>query len=61
MKRKPLEQLIDKLELQATITGFCPEPENILPSPFICTSFLSEGFGIAVVEAMQQGLPCLCS
>jgi glycosyltransferase involved in cell wall biosynthesis len=63
-ERASLEQLIDKLELQArvTITGFCPEPEKHLTQAhlFVLPS-LSEGFGIAVVEAMQQGLPCLCS
>lgn len=63
-ERSQLELLISELNMQEkiTITGFSSEPELYLAKAdlFVLPS-LSEGFGIAVVEAMQQGLPCLCS
>lgn len=63
-ERKNLEQLIMQLQLQnrVRITGFVSEPEKYLAQAdlFVLPS-LSEGFGIAVVEAMQLGIPCLCS
>lgn len=63
-ERNYLTQLIEELHLQSrvTITGFIAEPEKYLAKAdlFVLPS-LSEGFGIAVVEAMQIGLPCLCS
>lgn len=63
-ERHNLEKLIYSLQLQdkVTITGFSSEPEKYLAQAhlFVLPS-LSEGFGIAVVEAMQMGLPCLCS
>ena len=63
-ERANLEKLIVDLDLneRVTITGFSSEPEKYLAKAnlFVLPS-LSEGFGIAVVEAMQQGLPCLCS
>lgn len=63
-ERQNLQNLIDKLHLQdrVTITGFVSEPEKVLARAdiFVLPS-LSEGFGIAVVEAMQMGVPCLCS
>jgi glycosyltransferase involved in cell wall biosynthesis len=45
-----------------TITGFVDDPETYLSQShlFVIPS-LSEGFGIAVVEAMQQEVACLCS
>ncbi|MGX7668079.1 glycosyltransferase [Flavobacterium pedocola] len=63
-ERASLEQLINKLNLQnrVTITGFSSDPGAYLTVAhlFVLPS-LSEGFGIAAVEAMQLGLPCLCS
>lgn len=63
-ERKNLENLIEKLHLKdrITITGFVSEPEFYLAKAdlFVLPS-LSEGFGIAAVEAMQMGIPCLCS
>lgn len=63
-ERQNLEALINDLncEDRIEIVGFSPEPEKYLAQAclFVLPS-LSEGFGIAVVEAMQQGLPCLCS
>jgi glycosyltransferase involved in cell wall biosynthesis len=63
-ERGNLEQLISSLNLEnrVTITGFVSNPEYFLAQAhlFVIPS-LSEGFGIAVVEAMLQGIPCLCS
>ncbi|WP_284651808.1 glycosyltransferase [Flavobacterium terrisoli] len=63
-ERENLEQLIKELGLQdrIEITGFTPNPEQYLQKAnlFVLPS-LSEGFGIAVVEAMLQKVPCLCS
>lgn len=63
-QRKYLERLITILNLQGrvTLTGFVPNPEKYLSQShlFVLPS-LSEGFGIAVVEAMQQEMACLCS
>lgn len=63
-ERHNLEQLIAllKIENRVTITGFVSNPEHYLAeaSLFVLPS-LSEGFGIAVLEAMQQGVPCLCT
>ena len=63
-EKENLQKLISDLELhqRVAITGFSAEPEKYLAKGnlFVLPS-LSEGFGIAVVEAMQQGLPCLCS
>jgi glycosyltransferase involved in cell wall biosynthesis len=51
-----------KLEKRVTITGFVSNPEFYLNQAhlFVLPS-VSEGFGIAVVEAMLQAVPCLCS
>src|SRR5690606_12125428 len=55
---------IERLGLQqrVLITGFVSEPALYLAKAdlFVLPS-LSEGFGIAAVEAMHQGIPCLCS
>jgi glycosyltransferase involved in cell wall biosynthesis len=63
-ERVNLEQLISRLKLEkrVTITGFKSNPEYYLSKAhlFVLPS-LSEGFGIAVVEAMLQAVPCLCS
>lgn len=63
-ERGILEQLIASLHLEnrVTITGFVANPEYFLEQAhlFVLPS-LSEGFGIAVVEAMLQAVPCLCS
>jgi len=63
-EKENLQKLISDLNLikRVEVTGFSPEPEKYLAKAnlFVLPS-LSEGFGIAVVEAMQQGLPCLCS
>jgi glycosyltransferase involved in cell wall biosynthesis len=63
-EKENLQKLIADLDLsqRIEITGFSAEPEKYLAKGnlFVLPS-LSEGFGIAVVEAMQQGLPCLCS
>ncbi len=63
-ERKYLENIITELNLKSKvfITGFTPEPEKYLAKAdlFVLPS-LSEGFGIAAVEAIQYGVPCLCS
>ncbi len=63
-ERDNLEALIQslKLENRVIITGFVEHPETYLAKShlFVIPS-LSEGFGIAVVEAMQQEIACLCS
>ncbi|MBI0397197.1 glycosyltransferase family 4 protein [Cyclobacterium marinum] len=50
------------LENQILITGFVSNPELYLAKAdlFVLPSF-SEGFGIAVIEAMQLEIPCLCT
>ena len=62
--RQFLESHISRLGLksQIQITGFVPNPEHYLAKAdlFILPS-ISEGFGIAVIEAMQLGIPCLCT
>lgn len=64
MDRQFLQNEIRRLDLQnqVHITGFVSEPEHFLAKAdlFVLPSF-SEGFGIAAVEAMQLGIPCLCS
>lgn len=63
-ERKNLESLIQLLKLQerVTLTGFVKNPEEyISKSQLFVLPSLSEGFGIAVVEAMQQERACLCS
>lgn len=63
-ERLYLESLISQYQLEGSvsITGFSSTPEEYVTSAdlFILPS-LSEGFGIAVVEAMLQKVPCLCS
>ena len=63
-ERSGLEQEIEVLGLagRVLISGFVPDPERYLAkaSLFVLPS-LSEGFGIAAVEAMHAGVPCLCS
>lgn len=63
-ERENLESLIKRLGIadKVTLTGFTPEPEKYLAKAnvFVLPS-LSEGFGIAAVEAMLLGIPCLCS
>jgi glycosyltransferase involved in cell wall biosynthesis len=63
-ERKNLEELIKTLNLQdrVTLVGFVKNPEKyIAKSHLFVLPSLSEGFGIAVVEAMQQETACLCS
>jgi glycosyltransferase involved in cell wall biosynthesis len=59
-----LENLVKNLNLENQIrfVGFCNEPSKYVSQAdlFVLPSF-SEGFGIAVVEAMYQSVPCLCS
>ncbi len=63
-ERTNLQSLIEELGLQekVIITGFVSEPERYLAKAdlFVLPS-LSEGFGIAAVEAMLCAVPCLCS
>jgi glycosyltransferase involved in cell wall biosynthesis len=63
-ERENLEELTLALGCKDRVEfiGFSSEPERYLSAAtlFVLPS-LSEGFGIAVLEAMQQGLPCLCS
>jgi glycosyltransferase involved in cell wall biosynthesis len=63
-QRINLESLIKNLNLQhrVVLTGFVPNPEDYLSQShlFVLPS-ISEGFGIAVVEAMQQQTACLCT
>lgn len=63
-EKRNLEELINNLGIQdrVHITGFTSNPYEWLEKAdlFVLPS-LSEGFGIAVVEAMQLGIPCLCS
>ena len=63
-ERSNIEQLISELNLnkRITLTGFVNNPEHyIAQSNLFVLPSLSEGFGIAVVEAMQQGVACLCT
>ncbi|MEI7509379.1 MAG: glycosyltransferase [Flavobacterium sp.] len=63
-ERDSIEQLISELNLnnRVTLTGFVNNPEYyIAQSSIFVLPSLSEGFGIAVVEAMQQGVACLCT
>lgn len=63
-ERKNLEAVIQNLNLQerVTITGFVKNPgEYINKGHLFVLPSLSEGFGIAVVEAMQLETACLCS
>ncbi|MBT0813049.1 glycosyltransferase [Litoribacter ruber] len=63
-EKRNLEELINKLGIQdrVQITGFASNPFEWLEKAdlFVLPS-ISEGFGIATVEAMQLGIPCLCS
>lgn len=63
-EKNNLKELINKLGIQdrVQITGFASNPFEWLEKAdlFVLPS-LSEGFGIAAVEAMQLGIPCLCS
>jgi glycosyltransferase involved in cell wall biosynthesis len=62
-ERQNIEKLIlnYKIDNKVTLVGFSSTPEKYLKnaSVFILPSF-SEGFGIAAVEAMKMGLPCIC-
>jgi len=63
-ERKNLESLVQllKLEERVSFTGFTKNPaKNISKAHLFVLPSLSEGFGIAVVEAMQQETACLCS
>jgi len=59
-----LENLVKNLDIETRVyfTGFVSNPEEYLSQShlFVLPSH-SEGFGIAVVEAMQQEMACLCS
>jgi glycosyltransferase involved in cell wall biosynthesis len=63
-ERNNLEELSSKLQLESkiTFTGFISEPSKYLSNAdlFVLPSF-SEGFGIAVAEAMFLKIPVLCS
>lgn len=63
-ERKNLEALIQATNLsdRVTLIGFVKNPEKYISRAhlFVLPS-LSEGFGIAAVEAMQQEIACLCS
>lgn len=63
-ERELLEKLIVDLDLKERVilTGFIPDVEKYLAKShlFVLPS-IAEGFGIAVVEAMQQGVACLCT
>lgn len=63
-ERNNLEGIIKQYNLnnKIIITGFSSTPQEYLAQAnlFVLPS-LSEGFGIAAVEAMQYEVPCLCS
>lgn len=63
-ERAYLEQKINEYKLNEAIEikGFVKEPEAFVSqSDFFVLSSSTEGFGIAVVEAMLQKIPCICS
>jgi len=53
---------LEGVEKQVELAGFCKKPENFLRKLEIFVSpSLSEGFGIALIEAMAAGLPVVAS
>jgi len=62
--RPTIEAMIEKENLSNFIelVGFCEEPEQyVSQADLLILPSHSEGFGNAAVEAMFQGVPCLCS
>lgn len=63
VERNILEKEVRELNLENEIFfhGFQPEPERFISQAdvFVLPAF-DEGFGIVIIEAMLQGIACLC-
>lgn len=58
--KNDIEKRINEKKLEILMTGFLDNPtEMILKSKFLVSTSSREGFGLALVEAMQLGVPVI--
>lgn len=58
--KKNLEEYVKSHDLDVEFTGFISSPYKIMAlSKFLMVTSVKEGFGIAIVESMQQGTPVI--